>query len=396
MSSGTITINRVSGNVVISSTVISGTVSTALTTATGIPSGGTTGQVLAKNSNTSYDVKWSSSGGGGGSSVSVNGALVTDPNFNGTTPAAPASHQNITFQVSGDSVSAYIPNPLKGDKGDDGKDGTSFTGSVNGAAATDIDLDDATPAAPAGGTNVKWQIDGSDPKNVSSHIDWGTVTKGWIQKPTYMTEFFGIAATYPWATASSGSGTIAQVDAEPKHPGIIKFGASATQYSGYRLQVAANSFLLAGGEECYAVLRYPEIDNIESIHGFADNYAQLGAIATVTDGAFIRVPAGGLAEGRTSSNGTQTVTGTTYQLAENTWYTFKITVSADGGTVTFYIYGEDGTLLWSAANTTNIPTGAGRMTGHYVSCYSTTGSDARDLMWIDLTAIDFTKALERC
>ena len=43
------------------------------------------------------------------SSVSVNGSSVTSPNFNGSTPAAPAGNQNVIWQVSGSSVSAYIP-----------------------------------------------------------------------------------------------------------------------------------------------------------------------------------------------------------------------------------------------------------------------------------------------
>ena len=46
--------------------------------------------------------------GGGGGSVKVNGATVTNPNFNGTTPAAGAGFTNVTFQVSGSNVSAEL------------------------------------------------------------------------------------------------------------------------------------------------------------------------------------------------------------------------------------------------------------------------------------------------
>jgi hypothetical protein len=42
---------------------------------------------------------------------------------------------------------------------------------VNGGAVTDADLDDSTPAAPAGDLNVKWQADGSSPANVSAYVD---------------------------------------------------------------------------------------------------------------------------------------------------------------------------------------------------------------------------------
>src|SRR5208337_1799929 len=49
-------------------------------------------------------------GGGGGSTVSVNGVLVTNPNFNDATPAAPtASGRNVLWQKDGTGhVSAYL------------------------------------------------------------------------------------------------------------------------------------------------------------------------------------------------------------------------------------------------------------------------------------------------
>ena len=34
-----------------------------------------------------------------GGTVNVNGSLVINPNFNGTTPAAPGGDTNVTFQV---------------------------------------------------------------------------------------------------------------------------------------------------------------------------------------------------------------------------------------------------------------------------------------------------------
>lgn len=48
-------------------------------------------------------------GGGGGSTVRVNGTPITNPNFNGTTPAAPAGGTNVIWQfdLSG-NVSAYV------------------------------------------------------------------------------------------------------------------------------------------------------------------------------------------------------------------------------------------------------------------------------------------------
>lgn len=42
--------------------------------------------------------------------------------------------------------------------------------SINGSDVVDADLDDATPAAPAGGVNVKWQKDASSPANISAYV----------------------------------------------------------------------------------------------------------------------------------------------------------------------------------------------------------------------------------
>ena len=63
------------------------------------------------------------------------------------------------------------------DSGDDasvvtiGSAGSGDAVSVNGTAAADADFDDATPAAPSDGINVKWQKDSSAPDNISAYLD---------------------------------------------------------------------------------------------------------------------------------------------------------------------------------------------------------------------------------
>lgn len=52
--------------------------------------------------------------------------------------------------------------------GGGGSGGDSVT--INTVAVTDLDLDNSTPAAPAGALNVAWQKDGSTPANVSGNI----------------------------------------------------------------------------------------------------------------------------------------------------------------------------------------------------------------------------------
>jgi len=46
---------------------------------------------------------------GGGGSVSVNGSVISSPNFNSATPAAGTGFTNATFQVSGSNVSVEVP-----------------------------------------------------------------------------------------------------------------------------------------------------------------------------------------------------------------------------------------------------------------------------------------------
>ena len=79
-------------------------------------------------SNATGSYAWNTLGGGGGGSVNVNGSPVSSPNFNGTTPAAPGGNTNCTWQVSGSSVSCYVPN------GGGGGASQFFTGSVAGTS----------------------------------------------------------------------------------------------------------------------------------------------------------------------------------------------------------------------------------------------------------------------
>ncbi len=53
---------------------------------------------------------------------------------------------------------------------DDGGAGSGDSVTVNGSAQTDVDLDDATPAAPTNTKAVHWQASGSGPANVSGHV----------------------------------------------------------------------------------------------------------------------------------------------------------------------------------------------------------------------------------
>jgi hypothetical protein len=312
-----------------------------------------------------------------GTQLSINGDAVLAGDFNSTTPAAPVGNRNITVQVSGNNFSAYVPDQI----------------SVNGAAVLDIDLDDATPAAPAGGTNVKWQIDGSDPKNVSAHLDWGAIQDGVVKKPFLFNDIYSVTNIWPWAAATVSSGTIANSAAETDHPGIGVISCSATQYSGVYSRFEGIQIQISGGERSDQWVKFGNLSEIECIIGFSDARANLGAIQTITDAVCIRVPKGGVAVGINGSNGTLTVSASGYQLSADTWYRFVTWVNAAADSVYHAILAMDGTVLWSDALTTNIPTGAGRQLGHFVSFFTTSAADARVLGYWDAAMITQTKAL---
>ena len=76
---------------------------------TGIACSGTAGYVLTENSSGAPSCQALPA-----NATNVNGSSVSSPNFNGTTPSAPGGNENVTFQVSGSSVSGYVPTPSSG------------------------------------------------------------------------------------------------------------------------------------------------------------------------------------------------------------------------------------------------------------------------------------------
>lgn len=87
--------------------------------------------------------------------------------------------------------------------------------SVNGTAATDADFDNATPAAPANGFNIRWQKDTSTPNNISGHIlttDIGSTTFGGGSSFTWTFDGGGTPSqiTFSSATVNVAVGTLQQ------------------------------------------------------------------------------------------------------------------------------------------------------------------------------------------
>lgn len=194
------------------------------------------------------------------------------------------------------------------------------------------------------------------------------------------TEFWAPTAAFfaPFTATAIGAGTFAQIASEADHPGIWRIaGASNT---GYNIGLAgATSVALAGGEIAEFVVRFPSIASVVARLGFHDTLT----ITAPTDRVEITLT-GGAIQGTTASNGTASVTGTTYVPSVNTWYRLKIVVNSDATRVDFYVYDMSGTQLWTDFLTTNIPTGAGRETGFTAQAFKTTAGSANvlDLDWM--------------
>lgn len=213
--------------------------------------------------------------------------------------------------------------------------------------------------------------------------------------PFYCTDFLGAAgadtgeATYAlWDYAVISSGTQSKIAAEPTHPGILRTSSSTTANSGGYCRTDATSFRLAGGEVSEHVFRIQTLTTTTIRLGFLDTATSADAV----DGAYIEIPATGAAVGKTSNNSTRSTSGTIATLSTGVWYRAKIVVNRAANAVDFYLFDDSGNLLGSQQLTANIPTAAGRETGHgYVATNS--GTTAVALVDMDYMAIEFSKAL---
>jgi hypothetical protein len=229
---------------------------------TGGTPGGTTGQVQYNNAGAFGGIAegtagWvlTSNGVGvppsfqaisSGTSVLVNGSSITNPNFNDSTPAAPPGNTNVTWQVSGSSVSAYVPTVAPGGSdtqvqfNDGGVFGGSSkftfvkaTGLTSIAATTNVALLATNSGATPSTTSLNFGVNSQGRGDI--HLqDSGTGTKGRI--------FFdsdGGMVLNPLSASASGL-TINNV-------GISVFGAGGGAGVGVALLLANGTAVIGGG-----------------------------------------------------------------------------------------------------------------------------------------------------
>lgn len=214
--------------------------------------------------------------------------------------------------------------------------------------------------------------------------------------PFYATDFLGAAtadtgeAAYAiWDYAVIASGTQSKVTSGLRtHPGVLRTTSSTTTNSGGYCRTDASAILIGGGEVAEFVFRIPDLTTLTLRLGFLDTATS----ADATDGAYIEVLSTGAATGKTANNSTRTTSATIATLSANTWYRARIVVNRDATAVDFYIFDDSGNQLGTVQNTANIPTAAGRETGHgYVATKS--GTTAQGCVDMDYMSIEWTRAL---
>jgi hypothetical protein len=194
----------------------------------------------------------------------------------------------------------------------------------------------------------------------------------------------------PWYGTAISSGTISNGTGSADHPGVLQMKSSTSADSGYYLYVSGVSMLIAGGESTDIVFRVVNSTNTTAFIGFHDGTS----VTAPTDGAWLDI-AGTTLTGRCKNNAGPTDTATTYTITDNVWYRGRIVVNAAGTRVDFYLYlCSTGAQVWTGYCTANIPTGAGRGTGHGV-CVTNSATTAVTLIELDYMNIAIDRVFVR-
>jgi len=177
----------------------------------------------------------------------------------------------------------------------------------------------------------------------------------------------GLAAgflIYPWQINAVGTGTCVPAPGEANHPGIVSLRAAVPANSGISIPLAVDAFLIGGHCEAIFIIRPQLLAGATIRCGWQDTKTS----ADNVDGCYFEMTTVALVPGtivgKCASNSNRTTTATSFVLVTNTWYRLHLAVNVDATLVTFTLKSEVGATLWTDTVNANIPTGAGRNTGH--------------------------------
>ncbi len=207
------------------------------------------------------------------------------------------------------------------------------------------------------------------------------------KRPLVFSDFIaaGTSIVDPFTAVTIASGTITtpNITMTAQHPGAVRIVSSTSTNSGGFIGSNTSQLLLGGGEVYEAVFYLGTLTTSTFWLGFIDS----GAAAESVDGVYIGIDSSGVITGKTSSNSSRSSTGTTYTASASTWYRIRITINSSSS-VTFTLYNDAGTVLWTDTLTTNIPTSSGRDTGVGALAYNS-GTTAVTMIHLDYMALSY-------
>lgn len=157
-------------------------------------------------------------------------------------------------------------------------------------------------------------------------------------------------AFYTLTGGSFNSGTIAELAGTAHHPGIARINSGGSSNGGYRINTAVDALVMTGWEMFECIFRIPTTTSTVIRLGFHDSLTTTAP----TDGVFVYC-SGTTLDGRTYDNSSSSTTSSTYTITGNTWYRALIAVNTDASRVDFFLYTDDGSLVWNDNLTANIP-----------------------------------------
>lgn len=206
-----------------------------------------------------------------------------------------------------------------------------------------------------------------------------------------------------YTTASPGAGmmngsvlnlgsTQSGLYASAQHPGALSFRNGAAANSGYRIITGTSAFVIGGSEEMMVVFR--------SDAALSTQVAYLGFHTAVdhnafNDGVYLELDGNGtgiVVSGRTAAAGSRSTTASTYTSATGTWYSARIAINAAKTLVTFTLYSEAGSVLWTDTLATNIPTAN---VGFGVLAFEGTNTTPANIFTIDYLRMQILRTLTR-
>jgi len=197
----------------------------------------------------------------------------------------------------------------------------------------------------------------------------------------------GTGGNPPWTFLAVGGGTSvipSEGTVSAEHPGIVLPTTTTSANSGYSYNTYNASVTIGGGEAFEAEFKTLSLANTVTRIGFCDTG---GTVNDCTDGAYIEISgAAGTIVGKTANNNSRSTTGTSYSWSAATWYRVKVVVDSNASSVSFFVYNDSGTQLWTDTLSTNIPSSSARSTGTTFTTYTTSAAASVNIFQLDYIA----------